>query len=580
MLIGYLPIPKLSHITHPDKRSLETWRLFHDSMERLLKPLVDAGVEGVDTVCADRQRRRVHPIVASYVADFPEQCLIAGIKNSHCPICLCRPEHRGSGTDEEKRAWRTPEDALDLMEDWWERHASAGAEQLGYKKIWPFWWNLPHQNIFHCFTPDILHQLHKGNFKDHLVKWCLKHVPEKVIDQRFKAMTPFTGLKHFAKGISRVKQWSGTEYKNMEKIFLSVIDGIMPPQAIKASQALLDFMHLARYSTHTDKSLALMTETLKDYHELKAIFIEIKACDTFETIPKLHAISHYVDLIKLKGTADGYNTESPERLHIDFAKVAYRASNKVRPTKQMTLWLQRQEAMNKKSAYVSWVESFYAEQRRRERDEWEVEGLNEDAACDVDAIPEPVLRSIQVSGNPRHLINASPSTSRAIADAAITYHAPDLLSTIRTFLSLQISPQIGSHVKSSQSIDIWHRTRIKVALPPSILYDDDDDKPDVVAAQPVRPKTKWTPARDAKFDTALMYRFPDEIGLERKLNNRCILIVSIVKIILNQNTSSVESDSFSRCPPNSIVYSHLSHLLTSNSSNLFERTRISILVCG
>jgi hypothetical protein len=37
---------------------------------------------------------------------------------------------------------------------------------------------------------------------------------------------------------------------------------------------------------------------------------------------------HYVTCIRALGLADGYNTESPERLHIDFAKEAYRASNK------------------------------------------------------------------------------------------------------------------------------------------------------------------------------------------------------------------------------------------------------------
>ncbi len=72
-------------------------------------------------------------------------------------------------------------------------------------------------------------------------------------------------------------------------------------------------------------------------------------------IPKFHAIQHYVESIRRLGSADGYNTESPERLHIDFAKKAYRASNRRDYTEQMALWLQRQEAMALRTSYLQWL---------------------------------------------------------------------------------------------------------------------------------------------------------------------------------------------------------------------------------
>ena len=64
---------------------------------------------------------------------------------------------------------------------------------------------------------------------------------------------------------------------------------------------------------------------------------------------------HYLDSIRALGSADGYNSESPERLHIDYAKEAYRAGNDVDYVARMTKWLQCQEAVNCHAAYLNWV---------------------------------------------------------------------------------------------------------------------------------------------------------------------------------------------------------------------------------
>ena len=52
-----------------------------------------------------------------------------------------------------------------------------------------------------------------------------------------------------------------------------------------------------------------------------------------------------------------YNTEQSEWLHIDFTKKAYHASNFKDKSKQMTTWLECQEAIHQHVAFIDWCKS-------------------------------------------------------------------------------------------------------------------------------------------------------------------------------------------------------------------------------
>ena len=179
----------------------------------------------------------------------------------------------------------------------------------------PFWRDLPHCDIFSCITPDLLHQLHGGLFSDHIISWTKEAMPggKEEMDERFQAMSLHPSLRHFTKGISLTSQWTGTEHKNMEKVFLGVIAGATDPRVVLAVRGVLDFIYYTYFKVHTDESLAQLDTVWLMFHENKDIWETLEIRKHFN-INKLHNIKHYLDSICSHGTVDGFNTEASECL--------------------------------------------------------------------------------------------------------------------------------------------------------------------------------------------------------------------------------------------------------------------------
>lgn len=492
VLIGYLPVSKLEHFSSKN-RSIQAAQLFHDCMGYLLAPLVRAGLEGVDMPCADGCTRRVFPIVAAYIADHPEQCLIACCKENHCPKCLVPSKKRG---DTVEYPLRDPKTTATVIEDKIAGKKTPQFTHAGLKEVHPFWANLPHCNIFECITPDILHQLHKGVFKDHTVGWATACVeaekPKDEVDNRFKAMTAHPDLRYFRKGVSLVSQWTGTEYKNMEKVFLTVVAGAAEEKVVRAVRGVLDFIYFAHFETHTDESLHNMEAAFKEFHRYKHVFLDRGVRGNFE-IPKIHSMIHYVRSIQLKGTADGYSTEATERLHIDFAKVGYRASNHKEYVSQMTRWLDRQEKVRIFDAYLAWrgVGQAAEDEESEDGDDEDEEGDKNRAVIDVGTAESKKDNDQDEQEEKLHYTIAKKAPLRMSVDEVDEkMGAPNFGALLEDYLrSLSTSARHRHSLPNHDKPDILVFKQFKITLP--VMGQVSRTKPEVdtiraVAAHPLK----------------------------------------------------------------------------------------------
>jgi hypothetical protein len=469
VLVGYIPVCKLECFTKK-RRSEEGYQLFHECMRRILEPLIEAGAKGVEMVCADGFICLIFAILAAYIADYPEQCLITCCKENSCPRCTVLPKQRGEYRGEYLlySVLRDPENTLQAIDKKAKGLSSTDFVDQNLRLIDPFWRDLPHCDIFACMTPDLLHQLHKGVFKDHIVNWATQAVrgTDEEIDERFKAMTLHPDLRHFKRGISLTSQWTGTEHKNMEKVFLGVLAGATDPQVLLAVRGVLDFIYYAHFETHSDESLAKLEVAWLMFHSNKEIFERLEIRSHFN-ISKIHNIQHYPDSIRSRGTADGFNTEGTERLHIDLAKMGYAAGNKKEFIRQMTVWLCRQEAVHQRCLYLQWAVPGYIAEVLRDEDEGmrENEGVEDgDGADDVDIVGEREGMEVQdvyfVAKKPA-ITGASPRT------IATDFHAPEFLGDFNTFLKTYL-PACALVATENTLFSLYKRVVLKLPALPEV----------------------------------------------------------------------------------------------------------------
>ncbi|TRM57623.1 hypothetical protein BD626DRAFT_514014 [Schizophyllum amplum] len=500
VLIGYLPTDKvLDDELTTDENRARGQRVFHEAMRVLLEPLVEAGEHGIDMVGGNGEVRRVFPILAAYVADFPEQCLVTCSKFGTCPKCQCPADCLGDPPDFELR---TEEWTIGIMED----AKASSSTTTQYRKYCmsndvsggvyvPFWEFFPHGDIHTAITPDVLHQLYQGVFK-HLVEWCQELLTPGELDRRLRTLPPAFGIRHFENGISALSQLTGKERKQLARVLLGCLVGALPSRGIEACRGALDFIYYAQYTTHDNDSLSQMQSALDMWEENKSFFVKMGVRDHIN-IPKFHSLHHYIESIRLFGTTDNYNTELFERLHIDFAKNGWRASNKRDAFPQMIRWLARQEKVVAFSRYISSVDGDTPLEDDDSDDPTTEEGTMHAALPAATAPLSPALPSNPagiVVSIAKHPDKKGVKLSTIESSHCTTGFSLRLKEYLNTFLPRPTTArQVAYATLPFDRLDVYHQFKLR---PSSV--DDDDDRVQTVK---VVPAASQHPAR---FDTVIV----------------------------------------------------------------------------
>ncbi|KAJ7127251.1 hypothetical protein C8R43DRAFT_1074924 [Mycena crocata] len=341
----FLAIPK-SDRKYDNDPAFRTFKrqLYHASLAAVLSSLKPGMKTPVVRRCPDGHFRRAIYDFGPFIADYPEQVMLAGIVQNWCAKCTAL----STDLDGDLSTRRTQELTDELLKSFdpdilWDEY---GIDE----DVIPFTRDFPRADIHEMLSSDLLHQVIKGTFKDHLVTWVgeyldLTHSKAEAdsimdeIDRRIAAVPAFPCLRRFKQG-RRFKQWTGDDSKALMKVYLPAIKGLVPPAIVEAISAFLDFCYLVRRADFDESTLDAIDHAVQKYHAHREIFRELGVRDGF-SLPRQHSMTHYHTNIVDFGAPGGVCSSITESRHITAVKKPWRRSSRYDALSQMLLTNQR-----------------------------------------------------------------------------------------------------------------------------------------------------------------------------------------------------------------------------------------------
>jgi hypothetical protein len=350
LLLALLPV---SNFIHPDSkiRGMLENRLIHECLDFILQPVKVAAQIGIMMSDPLGNRRHVFTGLAAYIVDTPESAALAGVAGMTSSVTMATYKEFGDPFRHEPRKASTTITQLRALEaavDTWdlEKYAEVALESYRLNGIHrPFWRDWPMAEPSEFLTPEPLHHWHKM-FWDHDAKWCIHAVGASEIDFRFSILHPHTAYRHFKEGISKLKQVTGREHRDVQRYIVGIIAGAVPKRFLIAVRALIDFRYLAQAPEISDAVLLKIKSALKEFHDHKDAILASGARNgkkkgTIKNwyIPKLEFLQSVVPNICENGVAIQWSADVTERAHITEIKIPSDSVNNQNYEKQICHYL-------------------------------------------------------------------------------------------------------------------------------------------------------------------------------------------------------------------------------------------------
>ena len=362
--IGYIPTPEFN--VHPDFQTLLASRLFHRCMDIMFTSLKETAECGTPMTDSFGYVRNCFTPLVAYVADLPEQQLIAGVSKNASPVTTATMPQFGDSFPHPPRTGRhTLQQIVELcaaVHPWdittFQKQAKA-IYLLGVHL--PFWRDWKFADPAYFLNGKILHTCHKFLF-DHPLKWCKEAVGNHVLDERYKNQHRRSGVRHFNSGVSRINQMTGRDHRDVQRTLVPMIaeaGARTTPLFVNTIRSLVEFIYRAQSPTHTDSSIAEMVATLQRFHSTKHSIIEAEARrgakgvkDDFK-IPKLELMQSFARNIIANGALHQYSADVSERLLITHCKNPFERTTRRHDTfvEEVADLLNREENMRRFDLY-------------------------------------------------------------------------------------------------------------------------------------------------------------------------------------------------------------------------------------
>ncbi|KAF9497958.1 hypothetical protein BDN71DRAFT_1481491 [Pleurotus eryngii] len=281
-------------------------QLYHSSISAIFTSIKNYMTTPVVRRCPDGHFHQVIFDFGAFIGDYPEQVMLAAVMQGwfccRCTALCTELDNPMFAARQEKEHTNTLIDTFDPGILWDEYRVDDDSI--------PFTNDFPQANIHEMLSPDLLHQIIKGTFKDHLVAWVgqyfkLEHgwtEAKRIMDEINHC---FPGLCRFPDG-QQFKQWTGDDSKALMKVYVPTLVG---------------------FSVFTPQTLENVNQALAAFHQSREVFCDVGVHPNDFSLPRQHLLIRYPHLIQEFGAPNGLCLSITESQHITAVKKPWRHSS-------------------------------------------------------------------------------------------------------------------------------------------------------------------------------------------------------------------------------------------------------------